>query len=133
MCRFVIRAEPKLASTDEDINQNQRIVGDMIECLPDGMHPGTEVMSDPRWRIVDVPGMTVEEGQAYCAPEAKDIDETLAVRKNACSADLSKIETDNPKARQEIITVTPAYFRNRVTVKPRVQKPREVGKSPRVL
>jgi len=57
--------------------------GDVIVVKPDGWAWGSDELSNPQWRILQVPNLTLEEAEALAAPEvlqAGNSKETLQKR-----------------------------------------------------
>jgi homospermidine synthase len=132
-CRLVLRAEPKSGTTDKRYEQERKPIGSIVAVLEFGQNPGTAIMDDPRWRVVDIPDMSVSEASAHATPEMPDIDETLDVRKSAKLMDIATLEINHVARRNAVVTVSASEMRPLISTRPRVKKVDVIGDSTRVL
>ena len=95
MCEFLLRVHDKKHAETEpdkpylDVKLMQR--GDIVECRDNGWPWSHLERSEPFWRIVKIPQMSLEEGQTYLArePGNKLLNKMLQKRQ-------FKLNLDNP-------------------------------------
>lgn len=74
MCRMLFRGDAPVRQAKDDFDDADLIKpGDPIDAFPDDHVFGKEEVA-PLFVVVDVPGMTVEQGKQLCAPMIKPRD-----------------------------------------------------------
>ncbi len=70
MCELVVMLKDKAPPSGDHHLDNQRYKrGEVICAVPDGWGWTSAERTNPDWQIVQVPGMTLTEGQMLCAEE----------------------------------------------------------------
>ncbi len=74
MCELLIRVTDKTPATGHPSRDQYRSVrGEVIFAAPEGSYWGPGDRGNPEWRIVRVPGMTVDEGRSMMMSEPSGV------------------------------------------------------------
>lgn len=69
MCELLVRARDKPLTGDPAVDCQRYRRGDVIAAVPDGWAWSPEELDHPRWFVLRVPGMSLEEGRALASAE----------------------------------------------------------------
>lgn len=69
MCELLVRVVDKINHEDPYANAKCTKRGDVISICPDGWVWGVQEQLNPDWRIITIPGVSVDEVASLLAPE----------------------------------------------------------------
>lgn len=144
MAELLVRVRDKINS-DFYLNCQCTKRGDVIVVQADGWAWGKEELSNPDWRIIKIPSITVSEALAYTAPEL-DVDlknPSKTLQRRAFRIDIDNVAIpagikayllDNTRATSSMtLGISVAAIRALKTAKAPVQDPAVFGSSPNVF
>jgi hypothetical protein len=106
MCEFLIRVKEKpdvdpdfaspVAVAMNAVHRSVKLLhaGDVVVVCPDGWGWSHAERNNPEWRIVKVPGMSVEQGNAFMSREMGSGVPGEVLRRRHFSVDVKKIKSE---------------------------------------
>lgn len=76
MCELLLRVVSKANPDDPVLDSKLTKRGDVIVAVEDGWAWSQPERSNPHWRIIRLPNVTLSEAQSFLAPEPEDTPET---------------------------------------------------------
>lgn len=121
MCKFLLRGPLEPVLPDDPVEALKKFKpGDFVVAVPDD-HVFGQGECEPLFMVLNIPGMTVEEGQRLCVSPKNQIDSSNHIVKFAPRAlinfDLSLVDDD----------VTKAELLDTVTINPLLENPEIIG------
>lgn len=76
MCELLLRVVDKINRDDPRLDSKCTKRGDVIVAVDDGWSWSPAERTNPDWRIIRLPNVTLSEAQSFLAPEPEDTPET---------------------------------------------------------
>jgi hypothetical protein len=118
MCEFLVRTVDKVNDTSAALDAECLKAGDVVVVCPDGWPWSKQEQEASFWRIIKVPGMSVEEGEQFLGRE------TGFAKRRATKIDLAQVATDTAE-KSELLAAK--------VVKPASVSLDVLGEDPKVL
>lgn len=135
MAELLIRVVDKPAHPDPyvDIQQSKR--GDVIAVVPDGWAWSERERTNPEWRIVRVPGLTVAAAEELMTPDSGDrrVNRMIRWRRKAFDLEHAGLRAKDIQALQDnarsvpVIKLSAAIGRALIKTKPPADDPAVIG------